>query len=68
MVQSTISWVSMDLTDCLCPLYVHPCPGFDPVKIASKLREIGDDYDENRIQPLIKNLKQAASDQVDYNS
>ncbi|KAG5275036.1 hypothetical protein AALO_G00142850 [Alosa alosa] len=38
--------------------------GFDPVKIASKLREIGDDYDEKRIQPLIKCLEQAASDQM----
>ncbi|XP_018926370.1 bcl-2-like protein 15 isoform X2 [Cyprinus carpio] len=37
---------------------------FDPVKIASKLRELGDDYDERVIQPLMKNVQKAAADQV----
>ncbi|ROL48483.1 Fragile X mental retardation syndrome-related protein 2 [Anabarilius grahami] len=37
---------------------------FDPAKIASKLRELGDDYDEKVIQPLIKNVQRAAADQV----
>ncbi|KAI7795520.1 uncharacterized protein LOC130571097 [Triplophysa rosa] len=37
---------------------------FDAVKIASKLRELGDDYDEKFIQPLIKNVQDAAADQV----
>ncbi|KAJ8395411.1 hypothetical protein AAFF_G00033960 [Aldrovandia affinis] len=37
---------------------------FDPVLIADKLRELADDYDEKVIQPLIKNIKQAAADQV----
>lgn len=37
--------------------------GFDPVKIAAKLREIGDDYDETRIQPLIRDLKLASGRQ-----
>ncbi|XP_043108583.1 bcl-2-like protein 15 [Puntigrus tetrazona] len=37
---------------------------FDPVKIASKLRELGDDYDEKVIQPLMKNVQKAAADQV----
>ncbi|XP_051967705.1 bcl-2-like protein 15 [Xyrauchen texanus] len=37
---------------------------FDPVTIASKLRELGDDYDEKVIQPLIKNVQKAAANQV----
>ncbi|KAF4107608.1 bcl-2-like protein 15 [Onychostoma macrolepis] len=37
---------------------------FDPIKIASKLRELGDDYDERVIQPLMKNVQKAAADQV----
>lgn len=37
---------------------------FDAVKIASKLRELGDDYDEKFIQPLIKNVQNAPADQV----
>ncbi|XP_061076160.1 bcl-2-like protein 15 isoform X1 [Conger conger] len=37
---------------------------FDPVLIADKLRELGDDYDEKVIQPLINNVRQAAADQV----
>ncbi|XP_016150896.1 bcl-2-like protein 15 [Sinocyclocheilus grahami] len=37
---------------------------FDPVKIAHKLRELGDDYDEKVIQPLMKNVQGAAADQV----
>lgn len=37
---------------------------FDPAKIASKLRELGDDYDEKVIQPLMKNVQRAAADQV----
>ncbi|XP_073681403.1 bcl-2-like protein 15 isoform X1 [Garra rufa] len=37
---------------------------FDPVKIASKLRELGDDYDEKVIQPLMKNVQKAAANQV----
>ncbi|XP_052466072.1 bcl-2-like protein 15 [Carassius gibelio] len=37
---------------------------FDPVKIASKLRELGDDYDEKVIQPLMKNVQSASADQV----
>ncbi|KAK2874421.1 hypothetical protein QQF64_003584 [Cirrhinus molitorella] len=37
---------------------------FDPVKIASKLRELGDDYDEKVIKPLISNVQKAAADQV----
>lgn len=37
---------------------------FDAVKIASKLRELGDDYDEKFIQPLIKNVQNAAADQM----
>lgn len=37
---------------------------FDAVKIASKLRKLGDDYDEKFIQPLINNVQRAAADQV----
>ncbi|KAA0707893.1 hypothetical protein E1301_Tti009629 [Triplophysa tibetana] len=37
---------------------------FDPMKIASKLRALGDDYDEKIIQPLIKNVQSAAADQM----
>ncbi|KAL4622428.1 bcl-2-like protein 15 [Arapaima gigas] len=37
---------------------------FDPVVIADKLRELGDDYDAKVLQPLIKNLKQTAKDQM----
>lgn len=37
---------------------------FDPVKIASKLKELGDDYDEKFIQPLIRNVQSAQGDQV----
>ncbi|KAJ8360503.1 hypothetical protein SKAU_G00170280 [Synaphobranchus kaupii] len=37
---------------------------FDPVLIADKLRELADDYDEKVIQPLIKNVREAAADQV----
>lgn len=40
---------------------------FDPAKIASKLRELGDDYDEKVIQPLMKNVQRAAADQVSPN-
>ncbi|XP_026076786.1 bcl-2-like protein 15 isoform X2 [Carassius auratus] len=31
---------------------------------ASKLRELGDDYDEKVIQPLMKNVQSASADQV----
>ncbi|KAG7477768.1 hypothetical protein MATL_G00073130 [Megalops atlanticus] len=37
---------------------------FDPVLIADKLRELADNYDDTVIQPLIKNVQQAAADQV----
>ncbi|KAI1890521.1 hypothetical protein AGOR_G00154550 [Albula goreensis] len=37
---------------------------FDPTLIADKLRELADDYDEKVIQPLMKNITQAAADQV----
>ncbi|KAJ8259634.1 hypothetical protein GJAV_G00171690 [Gymnothorax javanicus] len=37
---------------------------FDPALIAGKLRQLGDDYDEKVIQPLINNVRQAAADQV----
>ncbi|KAI4884821.1 hypothetical protein NFI96_021001 [Prochilodus magdalenae] len=37
---------------------------FDPLTIAKKLRELGDHYDENVIQPLMKDVRAAAQDQV----
>ncbi|XP_072521894.1 bcl-2-like protein 15 [Salminus brasiliensis] len=37
---------------------------FDAVTIAAKLRELGDHYDETVIQPLIKDVRAAAGDQV----
>ncbi|RXN03634.1 bcl-2 15 [Labeo rohita] len=37
---------------------------FDPVKIAYKLRELGDDYDERVIRPLMKNVQSAGANQV----
>ncbi|XP_035245173.1 bcl-2-like protein 15 [Anguilla anguilla] len=37
---------------------------FDPVLIADKLRELGDDYDEKVIQPLINKVQKAAKDQM----
>ncbi|XP_076849396.1 bcl-2-like protein 15 [Brachyhypopomus gauderio] len=51
---------------------VYECDGledsehddFNPVKIAAKLRELGDHYDETVIKPLIKDVQDAAADQV----
>lgn len=40
---------------------------FDPVKIAYKLRELGDDYDERVIRPLMKNVQSAGANQVSPN-
>ncbi|KAK1799945.1 hypothetical protein P4O66_006464 [Electrophorus voltai] len=37
---------------------------FNPAKIAAKLRELGDHYDETVIKPLVKNVQDAAADQV----
>ncbi|XP_007247792.2 bcl-2-like protein 15 [Astyanax mexicanus] len=36
----------------------------DAARIAAKLRELGDHYDETVIQPLIKEVQSAAKDQV----
>ncbi|XP_031682969.1 uncharacterized protein LOC116374427 [Oncorhynchus kisutch] len=37
---------------------------FDPVVIADKLRELGDDFDVKFIQPHIRKLQQAVADKV----
>lgn len=37
---------------------------FDAVIIADKLRQLADEYDEERIQPLINALQRAAADQA----
>ncbi|KAF7693355.1 bcl-2-like protein 15 isoform X1 [Silurus meridionalis] len=38
---------------------------FDPVKIANKLKQLGDHYDETVIQPLMRNIQKAsATDQA----
>ncbi|XP_023993005.1 bcl-2-like protein 15 isoform X1 [Salvelinus sp. IW2-2015] len=38
--------------------------GFDPVVIADKLRELGDDFDVKFIQPHIRKLQQAVADKA----
>ncbi|XP_036389965.1 bcl-2-like protein 15 [Megalops cyprinoides] len=38
---------------------------FDPVIIADQLRKLGDDFEEKFIQPLIKDVQQAAANQVE---
>ncbi|XP_055774015.1 bcl-2-like protein 2 isoform X2 [Salvelinus fontinalis] len=38
--------------------------GFDPVVIADKLRELGDDFDVKFIQPHIRKLRQAVADKA----
>lgn len=38
---------------------------FDAVRVAAKLKELGDHYDKTVIQPLIKDLQTAAMDQVE---
>ncbi|KAM6980834.1 bcl-2-like protein 15 [Aplochiton taeniatus] len=37
---------------------------FDPIKIAGKLRELGDDYEEKVIKPLMNNLKYVPAHQA----
>ncbi|KAL4645814.1 bcl-2-like protein 15-like [Arapaima gigas] len=37
---------------------------FDPALIAEKLRKLGDDYEEQVIQPLMKEIQKAAADKV----
>uniref|UniRef100_A0AAY4DBF4 Bcl-2-like protein 15 n=1 Tax=Denticeps clupeoides TaxID=299321 RepID=A0AAY4DBF4_9TELE len=37
---------------------------FDPQEVARKLRDLGDEYDERRIQPLIRGIREAAANQV----
>ncbi|KPP59147.1 bcl-2-like protein 15-like [Scleropages formosus] len=36
---------------------------FDPTLIAEKLRKLGDDYEEQVIQPLMKEIQKAAADE-----
>ncbi|KAK3536930.1 hypothetical protein QTP86_027057 [Hemibagrus guttatus] len=37
---------------------------FDPVKIATQLRQLGDHYDETVIQPLMRKVQKADADQA----
>ncbi|KAG7319155.1 hypothetical protein KOW79_017629 [Hemibagrus wyckioides] len=37
---------------------------FDPVQIATQLRQLGDHYDETVIQPLMRNVQKAGADQA----
>ncbi|MCJ8744317.1 hypothetical protein PDJAM_G00117140 [Pangasius djambal] len=59
-----------EISDILCCFFDEPYldtdspSGFDPVKIAAQLRQLGDHYDETVIQPLMRDVQRAAADQA----
>ncbi|KAB5536924.1 hypothetical protein PHYPO_G00112880 [Pangasianodon hypophthalmus] len=59
-----------EISDILCCFFDEPYldtdspSDFDPVKIADQLRQLGDHYDETVIQPLMRDVQKAATDQA----